>query len=199
MLGYSYGKMFGSKIAWAKWLRLFSSQTFSRMNTPTFLKHSHSTPTCLWKLNRQSVPKRRHIKFRCQGITRKKTYNVQNTAKVWNQGSEGCLLCHSFRKRGKRTSLLFRLTIPASPLWSEYCRRGGKGGTCSILSAYSFRAAYSWLAFRFSPLVLLATEFNSHSAEHSSNLKLLTCPSWRHGKKGTNWKQRPICVRGSCN
>ena len=33
----------------------------------------------------QSVPKRRHIKFRRQGITQKKTYNKQNTAKVLNQ------------------------------------------------------------------------------------------------------------------
>jgi len=30
----------------------------------------------------QSVPKRRHIKFRRRGITRKKEYNIQNTAKV---------------------------------------------------------------------------------------------------------------------
>jgi hypothetical protein len=29
-----------------------------------------------------SVPKRRHIKFRRRGITQKKTYNIQNTAKV---------------------------------------------------------------------------------------------------------------------
>jgi hypothetical protein len=29
----------------------------------------------------QSVPKRRHIKFRRRGITQKKTYNIQNTAK----------------------------------------------------------------------------------------------------------------------
>jgi hypothetical protein len=35
----------------------------------------------------QSVPKRRHIKFRRRGITQKKTYNVQNTAKVLNQES----------------------------------------------------------------------------------------------------------------
>jgi hypothetical protein len=49
---YSYGKSFGSKIA-SENLRLFSSQTFSRMNTPTFLKPSHSTPTCLWRWNRQ--------------------------------------------------------------------------------------------------------------------------------------------------
>jgi len=27
------------------------------MNTTTFLKPSHSTPTCLWRWNRQSVPK----------------------------------------------------------------------------------------------------------------------------------------------
>ena len=33
----------------------------------------------------QSVPKRRDIKFRSRGITQKKTYNIQNTAKVWNQ------------------------------------------------------------------------------------------------------------------
>jgi len=39
----------------------------------------------LWKCNRQSVPKRQHIKFRRCGITLKKTYNIHNTAKVWNQ------------------------------------------------------------------------------------------------------------------
>ena len=58
--------------------RFGSSQTFSRINTPTFLKPSHSTPTCLWRLNRQSVPKCRHIKFRRQGFTQKKAYNIQN-------------------------------------------------------------------------------------------------------------------------
>jgi len=28
---------------------------------------------------------RRHTKFRPRGITQKKTYNIQNTAEVWNQ------------------------------------------------------------------------------------------------------------------
>ena len=46
---------------------------------------SEYSPTCLWRWNRQSVPKRRHIKFRRRGITQNKTYNIQNTAKVWNQ------------------------------------------------------------------------------------------------------------------
>ena len=41
------------------------------------------TPTCLWRWN--SVPKRRHIKFRRRGITHKKENNIQNKAKVWNQ------------------------------------------------------------------------------------------------------------------
>jgi len=30
----------------------------------------------------ESVPKRRHIKFRRRGITQKKAYNIQNTTKV---------------------------------------------------------------------------------------------------------------------
>jgi hypothetical protein len=54
------------------WIRLFSSQTVSRINTPTFLNLIHSTPTCLWIWNSQSVPKRRHIKFKRRGITQKK-------------------------------------------------------------------------------------------------------------------------------
>ena len=50
-------------------------------------------PTCLWRWNRQSVPKRRHIKFRRRGITQMKAYNIQNTAKVWNQEICICFLC----------------------------------------------------------------------------------------------------------
>jgi hypothetical protein len=36
MLDYLYGKRFGLKIASANRLRLFSSQNFSRINTPSF-------------------------------------------------------------------------------------------------------------------------------------------------------------------
>ena len=39
---------------------------------------------CLWRWNRQSVSKRRHIKFRRRGIIHKKAYNIQNKAKVLN-------------------------------------------------------------------------------------------------------------------
>ena len=33
----------------------------------------------------QSVPKRRHLNSRRRVITQKKAYNIQNTAKAWNQ------------------------------------------------------------------------------------------------------------------
>ena len=49
----------------------------------------HYLPTCLWRWNRQSVLKRRHIKFRSRGITQKKTYNIQNKAEVWNKKCKG--------------------------------------------------------------------------------------------------------------
>ena len=57
----------------SNWLKLFSSQTLSHMYTPNLLKFSHYLCTCLWRWN--SVPKRRHIKFRRRGITQMKTYN----------------------------------------------------------------------------------------------------------------------------
>jgi hypothetical protein len=47
-------------------------------------KFIYSAPTCLWRWNRQSVPKHPHIKFRRRGTTQKKTYNIQNMT-VWNQ------------------------------------------------------------------------------------------------------------------
>jgi hypothetical protein len=64
----------------------FRAKPFSSINIPTF-----STPVILhtyphMKME-QSVPKRRHIKFRRRGITQKKAHNIQNTAKVWNQES----------------------------------------------------------------------------------------------------------------
>jgi len=42
-------------------LRLFSSQTFSHINTPTSLKPSHSSHLPTYEDGTDSVPKRRHI------------------------------------------------------------------------------------------------------------------------------------------
>jgi len=56
---------------------------------------SFFTPICLWRWNRQSVPKRRHIKFRSRGITKKKAYKIHKpdcwipwTAPAWGTTRE---------------------------------------------------------------------------------------------------------------
>jgi len=48
---------------------------------------SRKNSSCLhvWRGKSRSVLKRRHIKFRRRGITQKKEYSIQNTAKVRNQ------------------------------------------------------------------------------------------------------------------
>jgi len=68
----------------------------------------------------ESVPKRRHIKFRRRGNTQKKTYNIQNSAKVLNQESKyllvpfpsvfplTCFLCLVF------SSAFFLIVFPIS-------------------------------------------------------------------------------------
>jgi hypothetical protein len=84
MLEYLYGKRFGS------------SQTFSHINTPTFsnLLILHTYPPMKME---PSIPKRRHIKFRRRRIAQKKIYNIQNTAKVWNQEHTSWLRIQYFR------------------------------------------------------------------------------------------------------
>jgi hypothetical protein len=65
--------------------RLISSQTPS----PVIQQHTsnlvHSTHAYLPVKMEQSVPKRRHINFRCRRFTQKKAYNTWNTAKFYRQ------------------------------------------------------------------------------------------------------------------
>jgi len=42
-----------------------------RASRYNLVKKKLHAPTCLWRWNRQSVPKRWHINFRCRGITQK--------------------------------------------------------------------------------------------------------------------------------
>jgi hypothetical protein len=53
----------------------FYMPTFRNTLFRLYRQVSVEWPTCLWRWNRQSVSKRRHIKFRRRGITQKKTYN----------------------------------------------------------------------------------------------------------------------------
>jgi hypothetical protein len=47
--------------------------------------HTCFIPTCLWRWNRQSAPKRWYWNYRRRWFTQKKAYDIQTTAKIWNQ------------------------------------------------------------------------------------------------------------------
>jgi len=67
--------MFGSKITWATRSGYFRAKLFLYKYSNFSQIQSHFIPTRLWRWNRQSVPKRRHIKFRRRGITQKKAFS----------------------------------------------------------------------------------------------------------------------------
>jgi len=54
-------------------------------NYPNILKPSHSSHLSAYKHGTDSVPKRRHIKFRCLGITQKKAYNKRQYVTILEQ------------------------------------------------------------------------------------------------------------------
>jgi len=66
-LGYPQGRSFGSGYFRAKPSPAWIPQQFSNLVIIHLPAYEDGT---------DSVPKRRHIKFRCRGITQKKTYNI---------------------------------------------------------------------------------------------------------------------------
>jgi len=66
----------------SNWLRLFSSQTFSRINTLTTsnLGLLHSYPPM--KMGQTECSETLVHKFRCQGATQKKAFNIQKAVEV---------------------------------------------------------------------------------------------------------------------
>jgi len=77
----------------------------------------NSTPTRLRRWNRQSVPKRRHIKFRRRGITQKKAYNIP---KLLTRGSVSpFFLPIHFTHRVKRTPSPSRKNNQCYKPWPE--------------------------------------------------------------------------------
>jgi hypothetical protein len=86
------------------WPWLLSSQTFSRINTPTISSRLFFLLTPPMKMG-QSVPKRRHIKFRGRGITQTKEYIIRSCLLQFSQehvkwpsferGSVCCAVCIS--------------------------------------------------------------------------------------------------------
>ena len=116
MLGYLYGKRFGSKIALKFpphrgevflistfrhvlnvvcfplgnspasefYMPTFRAKLFPN-NYPSISQTYFILHTSLPMKMEHSVPKRRNIKFGRRRFNQKKEYNIQNTAKVWNQ------------------------------------------------------------------------------------------------------------------
>ena len=78
MLGYLYGKRFGSKIESAYRLFPYKYSNILKLSHPSYLQ------------NRQGVPKCRYIKFRRRGIAQQKAYSIQNMADIWNQKRKNC-------------------------------------------------------------------------------------------------------------
>jgi len=67
---------------------LLGNSPASEFYMPTFRNTLYRLRRCLpaYEDGTDRVfPKRRYIKFRPRGIIQKKTYNIQKTAKVWNQ------------------------------------------------------------------------------------------------------------------
>jgi len=71
-----YGKSFGSGYFQAK-LFLYKYSNILKLSHPSYLS--------AYEDGTNSVPKRRHIKFRRRGITQKKAHKIQNTSNVINQ------------------------------------------------------------------------------------------------------------------
>ena len=84
-------------------------------------------PIRLWRWNRQSVPKRRHIKFRCRWITQNKTCNKQRVVFVNSEISPSCL-----QSRCPKSKLIpfhtfwtpkisAELIVHSVTVWNAYC------------------------------------------------------------------------------
>ena len=95
------------------WLKVFSSQTFSRINTPTFsnIVILHTYPPMKME---QSVPKRRHIKFRSRGITQKKHTTFGTRQKFEIKNSVFLVHKHHFMKKIENASTGLRVFLTSA-------------------------------------------------------------------------------------
>ena len=91
-----------------------------RYKYPTQSIHWHTSFTCLWRWNRQWVPKRRQLELRRRGITQKGTdykFNnkfYKNPPSPPNKTLKSLTLCH--RRRGGYMDVLCQ---PKKRLWSD--------------------------------------------------------------------------------
>jgi hypothetical protein len=77
-----FEKCWGIYTGKSLWLRLTTSQNFTRKNTPTFLKPNHNSHLPAYEDGTESVPKRRHINFKRRGIARLRLFSSQTISRI---------------------------------------------------------------------------------------------------------------------
>jgi hypothetical protein len=106
---------------------------------------------CLWRWNKQSIPKCWHIKFRSRGITQKKSYSIRIKAKVWNyKFSLPCKNIQPLMPNLRPINLVYTLPVYSLRLTSfsffhlHLCRR-----ICLFPSDFPTKIFYASLCFTF--------------------------------------------------
>jgi len=95
-----------------------------------------------------SVPKRRHIKFRCRGITQRKVYNIPNRRKLEIKSRILCnptpnLNQHTHSARHHHQKSYVTVYIPRNTVW--HCNRVHK---MFMLHIHLFFNSYTFLPYR---------------------------------------------------
>ena len=162
-------------------VRLYSIQTFSRINTPTFLKPSNSSHLLAYEDGTDSVSKRLHIQFRRREITQKKAYNIQNMAKVWNQEPRNRFLAEE--RDNFFPSKVLILALGSAQLLSngpEATSQSSRLTGAVKLTSH----IYLWLGLRINWFILPLRQVRSRNA--LEQLRSIT-EIWYQGLLFTNW------------
>jgi hypothetical protein len=124
-------------------------------------------PTCLWRWNRRSVPKRRHINFRRRGITQKEVYsnvllyeNNMNDlcctpVKVISHSKLDLLWCGSHKTVGTMIFTVVSIAVTLFQSWKFAQSRFGKVKITLRLPVIFFRSRITLALFTESYVVLV--------------------------------------------
>jgi len=116
-------------------------------------KSSHTSYIPAYEDGRDGVPKRRHIEFRSRVITQKKAYNIQNTAKLWNQDIT-LVLCTRFLNLLSVIKLPYSLLFAVSALMYSISGVAEGQNHVAVHFYFSFRkCAVKYCNWIFLPIV----------------------------------------------
>ena len=110
------------------------------------------TPTCLWRWNRQCVPKHQHTKFRRRGITQKKAYNMVYV--TYRRNSKTIVIC--YHRNGRHLlldSITRQLTLQQQykqSVWNRATIYTDFLGSVNSIKYQSFKQFIFWRRFNSS-------------------------------------------------